>query len=73
MKKTYKLIDLDCANCALKMEHAINRISGIEAASVSFMQQKMTIDFSDGADVDKIMGEVVHVIHKVEPDCEVIL
>lgn len=73
MKKTFKLVDLDCANCALKMERAINRISGIEAASVSFMQQRMTIEFSENADIDKIMQEVVHAVQKVEPDCGVIL
>lgn len=73
MKKTYKLVDLDCANCALKMERAINRISGIEKASVSFMQQRMTIEFSDGAEIDKIMEEVIHAIQKVEPDCVVVL
>lgn len=73
MKKTYKLVDLDCANCALKMERAISRIAGIEAATVSFMQQKMTIEFSENADIGSVMQQVVKTIRKVEPDCEVIL
>lgn len=73
MKKTYKLVDLDCANCALKMERAISRISGIETASVSFMQQKMTIGFSENADIGSVMQQVVKTIRKIEPDCEVIL
>ena len=44
MKKTFKLVDLDCANCAAKMEAAVQKIDGVTAASVSFMAQKMTIE-----------------------------
>lgn len=71
MKKTYPLENLDCANCAAKMEAAINQIAGVDKAVVSFMTQKLTIETS--ADIEEIMAEVVKVIHKVEPDCEVIL
>ena len=68
MKKKFKLIDLDCANCAAKMEDAIKKLDGVNDASVSFMMQKMTID-ADDARFDEIMKEVVEVCKKVEPDC----
>ena len=68
MKKKFKLTDLDCANCAAKMEDAIKKLDGVSDASVSFMMQKMTID-ADDARFDEIMKEVVEVCKKVEPDC----
>ena len=70
MKKTYKLIDLDCANCAAKMEAAIKKLPGVTDATVSFLSQKMTIEADD---LDAIMKDVVKCIRKVEPDCEVVL
>ena len=70
MKKTFKLVDLDCANCAAKMEAAVQKIDGVTAASVSFMAQKLTIEADD---VDSIMKDVVKCVRKVEPDCEVVL
>lgn len=72
MKKTFKLIDLDCANCAAKMENAIKKIEGVSAASVSFMTQKMTIE-ADEEQFDGIMKQVVKACKKVEPDCEIVL
>ena len=72
MKKTFKLIDLDCANCAAKMEAAIKKLPGVADASVSFMTQKMTID-ADDARFDDIMRQVVKACKKVEPDCEIVL
>ena len=72
MKKTYKMIDLDCANCAAKMEEAIKKIDGVTSASVSFMTQKMTIE-GDDARFDQIVKEAVKVCRKVEPDCEMVL
>ncbi len=72
MKKTFKLVDLDCANCAAKMETAIKKIDGVTSASVSFMNQKMTIEADDAA-FDAIMEKVVKTIKKVEPGCEVVL
>ena len=72
MKKTFKLIDLDCANCAAKMETAIKKLPGVTDASVSFMTQKMTID-ADSAQFDDIMKQVVKTCKKVEPDCEIVL
>ena len=68
MKKRYKLTDLDCANCAAKMEAAIKKIDGVNDATVSFMAQKMTVD-ADDARFDDIMKEIVAVCKKVEPDC----
>ena len=68
MKKRYKLTDLDCANCAAKMEEAIKKIDGVKDATVSFMAQKMTVE-ADDARFDDIMKEIVAVCKKVEPDC----
>ena len=68
MKKKYNLTDLDCANCAAKMEDAIKNIDGVNNATVSFMAQKLTID-ADDSRFDSIMKEVVNVCRKVEPDC----
>ena len=68
MKKKFKLQDLDCANCAAKMEEAIKRIEGVADANVSFMTQKMTIEAEESR-FDEIMKEVVSVCRKVEPDC----
>ena len=68
MKKTFKLIDLDCANCAAKMEDAIKKIDGVNDANVSFLTQKMMVD-ADDARFDAIMQEVVKVCKRVEPDC----
>ena len=72
MRKKFKLEDLDCANCAAKMEEGIKKIDGINDASVSFLTQKMTID-ADEARFDDIMKEVVSVCAKVEPDCRILL
>lgn len=70
MKKKFKLTDLDCANCAAKMEDAIKKIDGVTDANVSFMMQKMTIE-ADESRFDDIMKEVVDVCKKVEPDCTI--
>jgi copper chaperone CopZ len=72
MKKKYRLEDLDCANCAAKMEAAIRKINGVNDANVDFMMQKLTID-ADDALFDSIMDQVVRVCAKVEPDCRVII
>ena len=70
MKKVFKLVDLDCANCAQKMEDAINKLPGVTAATVSFMTQKLTIEAND---IDAVMKDVVKCCKKVEPDCEIVL
>ncbi|MCI9626050.1 MAG: heavy-metal-associated domain-containing protein [Clostridia bacterium] len=72
MKKQFKLIDLDCANCAAKMETAIKKIDGVQDASVSFFSQKLTLEAVDDR-FDEIMKEVVKVCRKVEPDCTIVL
>lgn len=72
MKKKFKLQDLDCANCAAKMEDAIKKLDGVNDANVSFMTQKMTIDAEDDK-FDDIMKEVVEVCKKVEPDCVILM
>lgn len=72
MKKKFKLEDLDCANCAAKMEEAIKKIEGVSDANVSFMAQKMTIEAADDR-FDEIMKEVAAVCAKVEPDCRIIM
>ncbi len=71
MKKRYNLRDLDCANCAAKMEEAIKKIDGVHDAAVSFLTQKMTIDAEDER-FEAIMDQVVKVCRKVEPDCEIL-
>ncbi|MBQ3911887.1 MAG: cation transporter [Lachnospiraceae bacterium] len=71
MKKKFNLQDLDCANCAAKMEEAIKKIDGVNDASVNFMSQKMMVDAADDR-FDAIMDEVVKVCAKVEPDCVIL-
>ena len=72
MKKRFKLVDLDCANCAAKMEDAIKKVVGVKDATVSFVMQKMTVE-ADDARFDDIMKEIVKVCKRVEPDCEIVL
>lgn len=72
MKKTYK-IEVDCANCALKMEDAAKATAGVADATVSFMTQKMKVEFDEGADVDTVMQAVTKACKKVEPDCQIFL
>lgn len=72
MKKKFKLQDLDCANCAAKMEAAIKRIEGVNDISISFMTQKMTIDAEDDK-FEEIMEKIVQACSKVEPDCRILI
>ena len=72
MKKTYG-IEVDCANCALKMEEAAKKTSGVKDATVSFMTQKMKVAFEDGAAADTVMQEVLKNCKKVESECEIFL
>ncbi|MBR2675022.1 MAG: cation transporter [Mogibacterium sp.] len=72
MKRKYKLVDLDCAHCAAKMEEAVRKIEGVKDASVSFMTQKMMIEADDEI-FEKVLSEAVKCISKIEPDCKVIL
>lgn len=70
MKKTYK-IEVDCANCANKMEIATKKTEGVKDAAVNFMALKMTVEFEEGADVDRVMKTVLKNCRKVEDDCEI--
>ena len=72
MKKTYK-IDVDCANCANKMEEAAKKTAGVADATVNFMAQKMIVEFEDGQDPKAVMQEVLKNCKKVEDDCEIFL
>ena len=72
MKKQFKLQNLDCANCAAKMEEAIKKIEGVESASVSFLTQKLVIEAED-ARFDAIMKQAVKVCRRIEPDCTILL
>lgn len=72
MKKSYK-IDVDCANCAAKMEDAANRTPGVKEAVVNFMLLKMNVTFEEGADPKAVMQEVLKNCKKVESDCEIFL
>lgn len=71
MKKVYKLEDLDCANCAAKMERAVSKLDGVDAVNVSFMTQRMSID-ADETRFDEIMDNVVKTCRKIEPDCKIV-
>lgn len=71
MKKVFRLEDLDCANCAAKMERNVSKLDGVNSVSVSFMTQRMSID-ADESRFDEIMDEVVRVCRKVEPDCRIV-
>lgn len=71
MKKTFALEDLDCANCAAKMENGIKKLDGVKDCSVSFMTQRMTVETEDGVDLDELMKRVVKLCRKVEPDMRI--
>ena len=72
MKKTYK-IDVDCANCANKMEEAAKNTAGVKDATVNFMMLKMIVEFEDGQDPKAVMKDVLKNCKKVEDDCEMYL
>ena len=71
MKKVYKLQDLDCANCAAKMERAINKIDGVERASVNSLTQRLAVE-ADESRFEEIMDEIAKACRKVEPDCKIL-
>ena len=72
MKKSYK-IDVDCANCANKMEQAAKETKGVKDAVVNFMTLKMNVEFEEGEDPNAVMAEVLKNCKKVESDCEIFL
>ena len=71
MKKTYKLQDLDCANCAAKMEDAIGRLDGVASARVNFMTQKLTIE-AEACVLDAVLDEAQRICAGIEPDCVIV-
>ena len=72
MKKTFK-IDVDCANCANKMEDAAKNTEGVKDVVVNFMTLKMKVEFEEGADASAVMEQVRKNCQKVESDCEIFL
>ena len=71
MKKSFKLDELDCANCGAKMEDAIKKIEGVVSAKVNFMAQKLTVEATDER-FEAIMDEAQRVCHRIEPDCDIV-
>ena len=71
MRKKFKLENLDCANCAAKMENAIQKIDGVQAATVSFMSQRLTLE-ADEECFARVLTEALAVCKKIEPDCKII-
>lgn len=72
MKKTYK-VEVDCANCAAKMEEAVKATAGVKDAVLSFMTLKLKVEFEEGADPAEVMQEVRRNCKRVEDDCEIYL
>ena len=70
MKKSYR-IDVDCANCANKLEDAAKHTAGVKDASVNFMMLKMNVEFEEGQNPKEVMQQVRKNCKKVEDDCEV--
>ncbi len=70
MKKTYRIKNIDCANCAAKIEDRINKLEGVLSCSISFLSQRLTLETA-AEDQSAIMGEVLRISRKVEPDCEI--
>lgn len=68
MKRTFELEDLDCANCALKVENGVKKLEGVRDASVSFIRQSMTIEPEEGVDLDELMKRVKKLCRRIEPD-----
>ncbi|MDD6274706.1 MAG: heavy metal-associated domain-containing protein [Clostridiaceae bacterium] len=72
MKKTFRLEELDCANCAAKMEAAIRKLDGVQSVTISFMTQRLTLEASD-SDFDAIVKQAAAICRKIEPDCRILV
>ena len=72
MKKTFRLEELDCANCAAKMEAAIRKLDGVQSVTISFMTQRLTLEAGD-ADFDAIVKQAAAICRKIEPDCRILV
>lgn len=71
MKKSFK-IEVDCANCANLIEQEVKKVSGVKDVTISFMTQKMKVEFEEGCNPDAVVAEMLKVAKKVEPDFEII-
>lgn len=72
MKKTYKLTEIDCANCAAKIERAIGKLPGVTQATLNFFALKLIVELEDGTDEQAFYKAALKEVHKVEPDCDMI-
>ena len=72
MKKTYKLTDIDCANCAAKIERGVNKLAGVKQATLNFFALKLIIELEDGADEQAVYEAALKEVKKVEPDCDLV-
>ena len=72
MKKVFKVEDLDCAHCAAKLEDALNRVNGVNKATINFLSQKITLDVEDGK-LDEVVKTMVSTAKKIEPDCTILV
>ena len=73
MKKYIKIEDLCCANCAAKIEKAVSALDGVKKCSISFMAEKMLLEYDDGADFNALYGEIKKICERIEPECTVSL
>lgn len=73
MKKTYKLENIDCANCAMEMQEAISKLEDIESAKINFLLQKLTLTVKDDADLDSIVKKCQDEITKIERECRIVI
>ncbi len=71
MRKSYRLDEIDCANCARKLQEELAKLDGVDAVSVNFMTQRLTLSAADDR-FDDVLGRVVALAAKIEPDCEII-
>lgn len=71
MRRTFALEELDCANCAQRMEDAINKLDGVQSASVSFLSQRLMIE-ADESDFEDVLARAQKAIKRIEPDCRIV-
>ena len=71
MRKSFRLDEIDCANCARKLQDELAKLDGVDAVSVNFMTQKLTLSAADER-FDEVLGRVVALTAKIEPDCEIV-
>lgn len=72
MRKIYSLDEIDCANCAAKLENTLSKIDGVNYVNINFIAQKLTIEIDDG-NFDEVMKKVVKTTAREEPDCKIVL